>query len=345
MIVADILSLNINGKSEGHYFSVANNYYELFKDKCEVMISGGPVYCQKFKNIIKLNYDTNNTKLKILNKIKVLLNARHIMKEAGSDILVFQCSAVSTILLSLLLFKTNAKIYLIQYDKVIMNSKLKRLLYRMVKRKISGIICPGDEIGESLEIPYCVLPDYIYTGGEEVINCKSTEYDFGIYGILAKGKGIVEVAEYLSKFTYKVMIAGKVGSLKEDEAMIEELKKICKNSKNITLKLGYLSDEDYDRYICKTKYTILNYSESYALRSSGVIFDIIYRGRPVIAKNRKYVEFVKENQIGMVYDNLKDINWDELMTHNIYSDYQNNIRIYLEKQSKVVSKLVDFLLN
>lgn len=307
------------------------------------MVSGGPVYYNHFDNIIKLKYDTKNTTPNIINKIKILFNGRRILKEAGSDILIFQCSAVSTILISLILFKTNAKVYLIQYDRSIKNSRSKRLLYKLAKSKIKGVICPGNEIGESLGIPYCVLPDYIYTEDKGTKSDSLIEYDLGIYGILAKGKGIIEVAKCLSKSQYKVMIAGKVGSLKEDQLMIDELKKICEQSKNISLKLGYLSEEDYDKYIRKSKYTILNYTESYALRSSGVIFDILYRERPVIVKNRKYVEFVKENQIGLTYENLSDINWEILMKNDVYLKYQQNIRIYLKKQIKIVDKVVDFL--
>lgn len=44
LILADVKSLNIKGKSIGHYFTLAQNYIDLFGDYCQVKIAGGPIY-------------------------------------------------------------------------------------------------------------------------------------------------------------------------------------------------------------------------------------------------------------------------------------------------------------
>ena len=43
VIDADIKSVNNNGKSEGHYFSVARNYLEMLHNNYDVKVAGGPV--------------------------------------------------------------------------------------------------------------------------------------------------------------------------------------------------------------------------------------------------------------------------------------------------------------
>ena len=41
IIVADICSMVIDGNAVGHYFTVAQNYLDLFKSACNVKIAGG----------------------------------------------------------------------------------------------------------------------------------------------------------------------------------------------------------------------------------------------------------------------------------------------------------------
>ena len=48
LIIADVKSPNFKGISTGHFFAVAQNYYELFKGHVETLIAGGPVYKIRF---------------------------------------------------------------------------------------------------------------------------------------------------------------------------------------------------------------------------------------------------------------------------------------------------------
>lgn len=73
LIIADIKSFNNNGKSTGHYFSVAKNYLDLYSNICNVKIAGGPIYNRHFKNneLFNLPYETKSTNNKIINKWNV----------------------------------------------------------------------------------------------------------------------------------------------------------------------------------------------------------------------------------------------------------------------------------
>lgn len=346
VIVADIKSVNNNGKSEGHYFSVARNYLEMLHDNFDVKVAGGPVYRSEFSSneLFELPYDNTGSN-RLLNLVRTLINGFYLIKKGGDATIVFQCSAVSSVLLVLSVIDTKSKIFIIQYDKMIQNSKLKSLLFKVVKSRICGVICPGDEIGKSLELPYCAIPDYIYVSKQmpQCIDYEEKKYDFGMYGILAYGKGIYEAAEYLSKTQYKVKIAGKVASLPEDIEMYEKLLQLAEKNENIDLEIGYLADSVYREYILASRYIILNYSSSYALRSSGVILDAIYSRTPVIAKDRAYVQFVKEHGIGCVYSELTDLKLDELLNAERYEQYQTAIERYLETQKTELERIIGFI--
>ena len=345
LVIADILSVNNNGKLEGHYLTVAQNYIDMFEDEYEIYVSGGPIYNDKFSKIISLPYDTIPQKSKILNKLRVLCNFFEVLRKSKNAIIVFQCSAVSTIMIGLLLKRPKNQVYIIQYDCQMISSKIKKRIFTKIKKRVRGIICPGEEIGDKLGLPYCIVPDYIFYGKVSSYSNIICDIDFGIYGILAQGKGILEVAKKIANMPYKLQIAGKVGSLPEDKRMITELQKIAETAQNISLKIGYLDNEEYLSQIRRTKYCVLNYDKSYALRSSGVIFDSLFNCRPVLVKNRTYAEFVKNENIGVVYDEWDEIDIDKIIRPDYYLKLQNNIVQYLEKQQRYKNILASFLQN
>lgn len=342
IIVADIKSNCKNGVSEGHYFAVAQNYLDILSDDYEVQIAGGPIYKAKFENIFLLPFNSNANESKLIGKIHTIINGLYLFKKVENCTIILQCNAVSTIIGLLAFIRPKAKIILIQYDRMIRNSVIRNFFYTISKKRISGIICPGEEIGESLELPYCIVPDYIFPG--KVPDKKSElKYDFGIYGILSADKGVLEAAEYFAKSRYKIKIAGKISNLPQDQDMEVKLKKLADHSKNIDLTIGYLDEKEYREYIASTRFIVLNYSGVYMLRSSGVILDAIYSGKPVLAKKRKYVEFVEDNGLGILYKNLEELDLDRIMADDEYAKLTSNILNYLEKQTKEISKLKDFI--
>lgn len=70
------------GQSTGHFFSVAQNYYDLFYNKIKTLIAGGPVYRTRF-NKDQLLQLPNDIMLMCestwKSKWKYLLNARLLL--------------------------------------------------------------------------------------------------------------------------------------------------------------------------------------------------------------------------------------------------------------------------
>ena len=146
------------------------------------------------------------------NKRAVFQNVRALLREAQDDVIVLQCSAVATAYLGLALFKKKeTRVYAIQYSTDGVNSLLKRGLYALCRRKISGVICPNAAIGAAYGRPMCVVSDYISTGTmQPPVPYAQKRYDFGMVGLITSDKGVVEAAKQLRNTPYRVLIAGRV---------------------------------------------------------------------------------------------------------------------------------------
>src|SRR6266568_270237 len=105
IIIADIRSTNNRGNSIGHYFSVAQNYLHIFREKFNVSVSGGPIYHKNFKDILGLKYDMIEGDFTILNKIKALYNCLELLSKTSDCIMIFQSSAVVTAFVGIILKK------------------------------------------------------------------------------------------------------------------------------------------------------------------------------------------------------------------------------------------------
>lgn len=133
LIVADVRSTSTDGIAAGHYFTVAQNYLDLFGAEMDVRIAGGPVYGDRFGDkLIRLPHDYIAGSSAVRNKRAVFQNVRALLREAQDDVIVLQCSAVATAYLGLALFKKKeTRVYAIQYSTDGVNSVLKRGLYAL----------------------------------------------------------------------------------------------------------------------------------------------------------------------------------------------------------------------
>ena len=346
LVIADIRSMSTGGKAVGHYFTVAQNYLDLFKSACNVKIAGGPVYKDKFEeeDLLLLDYNAESNCSFIENKRRELCNLRKLFDLCKDDVIVFQSSAVSTVYIGIALWAKKQDIYIIQYNTMSLDSAVKRLIYKTAKNKIKGMICQDDLIGREYKIPYSIVTDYIYIGSQDemaLIPFESKEYDYGFFGIITKDKGVLEVAQYLAKTSYQVIIAG----YPVDAELGEKLKNVCQNKKNINLKLQYLNEEEYVNGIRNCKSCILNYSGAYSEHSSGVIYDILFNGTPVIGTDCKALKAVAEFKAGYVYRSIKDIDLEAFMEKKVYDEFCRNILRFKKAQDAYVQQIRLFVLE
>lgn len=348
LFIADLRSNCSNGISTGHFFPVAAMYQQLFKDHCDVVVAGGPVYKNRFKDgeLLLLPHNVCGTTLK--DKWHTMKNAIKLFKEAKGQTIVIQQGTVLTSFVAIALFyHRSSNLFMIQYSNEGVRSFFKRVLYRFAKSKINGMICPSDEIGRAYGIPYCVVPDYIYTGIAENAQPCETEtkkYDFCMVGRIVEEKGIAEVAEKFANTSYKIIIAGKV----HPKELEEKIRTVCSGASNIELHLGYVSDEDYVNILSCSRYAILNYQGEYSKRSSGVVFDTLFAGLPVIGKKCSALQFVEDNNVGFLYSDLFDLTEDvlkKIMDVSAYNTFKGNIDTYKQNHLEYRDDLCRFVME
>lgn len=343
LYIADIRSNATQGRSTGHLVPVARMYQELFAGHCEVRVAGGPVYGQYFNDeeLLRLPYDVSGTTLR--DKWHTMMNCRRLFRAAEGQTIVLQQSSVVTSFIGIVLFfHRKSRLLMIQYSRAGVSSFMKRLLYRLAKRKVDGVICPNEEVGRAYGRPYCLVPDYIYTGLQQTtVPYNQRTYDFCIVGRIAPEKGVVETAIALSCKPYKVLIAGKP----QTEALRNELETVCRNAANIELHLVYIDEGDYDRYIRQSRYSVLNYQGEYSMRSSGVVFDMLFRGTPVIGRRCKALQFINEQKLGIVFEHLEEVDFASLLSATRFEHFQQHIQTYRQSHQQYAAELKRFTIR
>lgn len=344
LYIADIRSNTNNGISTGHFIPVAKMYQNIFRDKNKVFVSGGPIYNKYFNSSELLSLPYNISSSSLVNKIKAMKNCIKLFNSAKNHIIILQQSSTVTSFLGILLFyHCKSKLYLIQYSNDCFKSAIGRFIFKLIKNKIDGVICPTDNLGKMFGLPYCVVPDYIYTNQDYVYTKKKeydkTKYDFCILGRIAPEKGVIECAQKLANTKYQTIIAGKV----QDIELKEKLEKICSEANNINLILDYISEEQYHNYLMESKYALLNYTDTYSERSSGVVFDMLFNNVPVVGSSCYTLQFIQEKQLGYIYKSLSSFNPEILMNKSLYDKYIENISNYKKEHKKYLDAIISFV--
>lgn len=342
--IADIQSrCNTKNQCVGHWFALAKNYIALFKEKCDVIVAGGPVYREEFGKYSYLSLPKNVTdEMGSLSRyLAFYRNARYLFNQAKGDTIILQYGSPFSTHIAILLGYKKSNVYLIEYSTVGIQGFLKHIIWRLLKRKICGVICPSEKVGKNFSVPYCVVPDYIYTG--ECFKSSSSfydkKYDFCVIGRLNKDKGIVEIINTLKNKGCSVLIAGKADCLDYYNSILQSA---CSAS-NIELHLDYLSTIEYQTYLSQSRYAILNYQSEYSNRSSGVVFDTLFAGLPVIGNRCASLQFIEDHGLGMVLDSLNDIDLNSILNESFYNRCLANIADYCKENKKSSEKLAGFI--
>lgn len=347
LIIADIKSFNNYGVQTGHYFSVARNYQELFRCDIEVKIAGGPIYKTGFNEdeLLLLPYDYQAGDSEIKNKLRVIKNYKFLINHTTpDDVIVIQMSGASTVFLAMGVFPHIGKrtIYSIQYDNEVIDSKIKRLIYSIAKKRVKGFICPSEQIAQKYEKPYCVVSDYICSSDyceQSLLSYEEKEYDFLFIGRIVPEKGIPEALEFLVTQKCKVLVAGRPVN-----AEIENrIRDVVGTNPNFDLRLGFVDRSDYYQYIRKSRYCFLNYGGVYLNRSSGVVLDSIFNGTPVLANRCHAMKFIEEMGVGSLFGELQEIDIKRLLSVETYTQYLRSIPVFCERNKREKEILSSFI--
>lgn len=345
LFIADLRSNNNKGVCTGHFFAVAENYKQMFETDCDVKIAGGPIYKTHFKedDLFLLPCDSICDDIKIKNIFRVLRNAwklfRYVKKD---DVIVLQQSVPAMILFSILLtYFGSSNVYMIQYNEEPMHRFYFKIMMLLAGNRIKGIVCPNDKVGIAYKRPYIVVPDYIYVNTEKeiVIPFSEKKFDFCIVGRLNKDKGVLDVINFFKDKPFSLLIAGNP----DNDEIKQKILEISEDAVNIKVQLGYLSENDYKLFLSYSRFCILNYYGDYANRSSGVVYDTIFSGVPVVGRECSALQVVKKYDVGLLYKDISSFNPLNIMNGELYEEYQKKIKLYKLENNRNLERLKTFL--
>ena len=329
----------------GHYISVAQNYIEILDGKAEVIIAGCKEYQKKFSGKQFYMLPWSNKGNYKLEKIETLINAIYLFWRAKGEIIVLQQSTSLTSFVAIALFYWfSGKLFLIQYNTEAISSKYKRFIWRLAKWKINGLICPNERIAKAYGIKSCIVTDYICCNQEpSYVPYEKRKWDFGFIGTITNDKGTIQALETLAPLGHKILIAGRIGN--GEQYLQNRLDSLLERFPNIEHHIGFVSDIDYKYFIQYSKYCVLNYQGTYLDRSSGVVLDIIFNGTPVIGTYCDALKMVKDNHMGVIYEELSKIDVNDLLNPTNYEKTLRSIKNYLVFQLEYRSRLIKLILN
>ena len=88
---------------------------------------------------------------------------------------------------------------------------------------------------------------------------------------------------------------------------------------------------------------VVNYSENYSLHSSGVVFDILFRGVPIVGSRCGTLQMVEANELGKTVSSMADFAPERLLDEAVHDRYVRNIARYCQSQAQERETLRDFL--
>ncbi len=340
IVIADLASISKDGRPFGHYEYVSEMYQKILRDKDVRIANGYKNLESKNDNVLQLDRYVDLTDhsgfLKIKNFMTVLHNGRQLFKDTQGGIFILQPYSMLGNLLSLFFAKKDQKVFLIEY-KYRVRTGLEKIIYHFAKSRISGFICSLDEVGKNYGLRYIVLPDYIYVREEDPIKTEK-KYDFGVVGRITDNKDVETVIKTINNSNYSLIVAGDFSDKERYRSIAAE-----NHNKKIKIIDSYLDNVEYGRIVSECRYIILPYKEYYKGTSSGVVYDTIFSGVPVIIPSYDTFKFVSEYGIGIQYEgSFASIDLEDAM--NSRDNYELSIGNYLKENSESAERLKKFLL-
>jgi len=251
------------------------------------------------------------------------------------DAIIFQASSLPALLLSILStrskFIKGKKIFLTIYNDRIsgksMKDRVRRLLFCLAKKKISGIITGIPELADIYQIETLAIPDYFSRTPKGITEAESTFlYDIAQLGIVNEGKNIERVVEIFRDTDLKVAIAGRFNS----NERYEEIRRSIRDYSNITLINKYLSEQEYFSILGGARFVALPY-ETNKFQSSGIYYEALLNLKPLLVSDAPFFRDVTAKGLGYKYDELPSNMTEFLRNEEKYLAMQKNIYNYISQ--------------
>lgn len=343
-------------KPLGHSCYLFRNYSRVLKRCFEVTIAASREYCDSLQDLdlkfLVLPFASSHpAKCKISrwrNLVKAMINSLYVSMYRYKVILIQDPNSLLPVV-PIVLLTRRKKVFIIFYTDVInrgsaLSRYFKKKLVRILAPRISGVISGSKMVVDAFKsfgIRAFLVPDYLppddYNGNFKSFS--ERKIDFTVLGTMTEGKDLEDVVKTFNATNYKVIIAGRF----DDKNRYLRLKKSA--SSNIKMFDKYLDYDIYIRLLRNSKYIVLPYSKD-TDKSSGVLYDALYAGTPVVYKGNVLRDIIVENKLGIVYNtSLKEVKIEQLINQDTYLEFLRNIESYVEKLSGFCKDLCNLFLE
>jgi glycosyltransferase involved in cell wall biosynthesis len=220
-----------------------------------------------------------------------------------------------------------------------MKQRLKKIIAEKLltfKKNIEHIFILNDEEGvnylnrfhKTSQFKYLPDPIFSYPSDLEIYK-ESTSFKFLIFGTMSERKNITNILKAYSATTFSIqtelLVVGSV-----DDVYLNQLNSLIKNltllnpSNTITIKTGFVSDEEMDNYFHTIDVCLLIYKDFYG--SSGLLGRAALHKKKVIGANVGLLkELVEQNKLGITCDpkSIQEISKALLNIINVQFDEEN----------------------
>lgn len=333
------------GEAIGHSPKVLEEYRELLAER--FLISAGVSPCimrradqKKYEKVMELSYDIvesgrKNLAVRILDKVKLLLNIRKVMERRGKfDIIWFYRTDFFLFFYFFMHRKVkDCKVYALVYHQEfgggILSGTLK-WIYRESMKKFDGIIYT--QKGAMPENTNCLyVPDYYYDEGKYGKYRGIEKQEKAVcLGTMSPYKKLEELVETFNDLEYPLEIVGYFFEK-------DRYRKLCRIAKpHIIIRDSILSDADYYQKLAEARFAVLPYDmNQYQSRTSGVLQECLFLATIPVAPK----ELLRNNGVdGYGYGEMADIDLNIL---NHYTSPVQNLEAY--DRESVKERLCAFL--
>ncbi|MBU5305037.1 hypothetical protein [Eubacterium callanderi] len=314
-------------KPIGHRIKVANQYSEMIR---EYSVVQHYIY-EKHNEFLKINSNLSyglpyciyvNSKSRLVNIIKKLINIKLIFENNKCDIIWFYCPDF-ILYFYLAFFGNTSKKIVVTVFRNYAKGKMKKRIIQKAYDKIDAFICSNPNFLHR-DIQSLYMPDYFYNKKENINSIHKEEVVICV-GTMNKKKKLLECIELFSYNEYPIKIMGYF----YDNEFYEKL--MLLKTKNVIIENRYLNDQEYKEQMMRAKYTILPYDATfYKERTSGVLVESLFYNCIPICHN-SILDFNEIQGIG--YSELID-----LKNYNFYNDVSELYEKYNQLKSTTYSK-------
>lgn len=326
------------GNPVGHGVKVGNEYYEYVKDHFTVIqyVNEGISSFLNNTNVKNLPYNSSFSKNKFLRFFYIIRNFKYLSSMHKDGLFWFYAPDFYTYLAVVVCNLCNRSVLIAFEDYG--SSKLKHLLFSIVKKKAAGMIITNKRLYQTNDRKSIYVPDYAY-GESKYGKYKSVfkQENVVCIGTMNRKKKLKEAIQAFNKNGYKLFICGKF----EDHEYYESLRRIALD--NISLEDRYVDEDEYYQLLAGSKFCLIPYSNTlYKNRTSGVLQEAMFMGTVPIS-HKEILEF---NDIpGICYESVSDLSALHLDSISLDEKYKKFecMRNTDYSEYKIKQKVNDFL--